>query len=119
VFEGPLAFSYVRKHKIAIGPLFFQPLTTVFCSATTSIPRCKLHYLFWEDGDQEAGGFFVVDVEFVELVEGFQAGQGWVAVEDDGVPAALAFLRPKTPYKSIKSTESQRYFFLGYNDPDN
>jgi hypothetical protein len=29
-----LAFSYVRKHKIAIGPLFFQPLTTVFCSAT-------------------------------------------------------------------------------------
>jgi hypothetical protein len=75
--------------------------------------------LFWEDCDEETGGLFMVDVEFVKLVEGFQAGQGWVAVEDDCAAGAFAFLRRKTPYKSIKSWESQRYFFLGYNDLDN
>ena len=73
----------------------------------------------WEDGDQEAGGLSVVDVDSVELIAGFQAGQGWVAVEDDCAAGAFAFLRRKTPYKSIKSWESQRYLFLGYNDPDN
>ena len=35
----------------------------------------KPDLLLWEDGDEEAGGLFMVYVEFVELVQGLQAGR--------------------------------------------